>query len=136
MSETFTTMHHVLMDIADYFRECKSNSAIGSAAEKRFDVYVSAITDADRMLKEQEPRVLTLEEAEIFEDGWYWIEYQTIYQTSGIYHLRCHAIYPEGYDFDQPHSYIQMTEGDYGRYWRCWSARPTDEQREAVPWDT
>lgn len=95
---------------------------------------IEAFYLAVKALEAQEPRVLTLEEAEIFEDGWYWIEYQTIYQTSGIYHLRCHAIYPEGYDFDQPHSYIQMTEDDYGRYWRCWSARPTDEQREAVPW--
>lgn len=24
---------------------------------------------------------------------------------------------------------------DYGKTWRCWTARPTDEQREAIPWD-
>lgn len=24
---------------------------------------------------------------------------------------------------------------DYGKTWRCWSARPTDEQREAAKWD-
>ena len=24
---------------------------------------------------------------------------------------------------------------DYGKTWRCWTARPTDEQREAVKWD-
>lgn len=23
---------------------------------------------------------------------------------------------------------------DYGKTWRCWTARPTDEQREATPW--
>ena len=24
---------------------------------------------------------------------------------------------------------------EYGKTWRCWTARPTDEQREAVKWD-
>ena len=24
---------------------------------------------------------------------------------------------------------------DYGETWRCWTARPTDEQREAAKWD-
>jgi hypothetical protein len=24
---------------------------------------------------------------------------------------------------------------DYGKKWRCWTARPTDEQRKAVKWD-
>ena len=23
---------------------------------------------------------------------------------------------------------------DYGKRWRCWTSRPTDEQREATPW--
>ena len=25
--------------------------------------------------------------------------------------------------------------GDYSKTWRCWSAKPTDEQRKAVKWD-
>lgn len=24
---------------------------------------------------------------------------------------------------------------DYGRLWRCWNKRPTDEQREAISWE-
>ena len=24
---------------------------------------------------------------------------------------------------------------DYGKTWRCWTSRPTDEQREAEPWE-
>lgn len=28
------------------------------------------------------------------------------------------------------------TEAFYGREWRCWTSRPTDEQREATPWTT
>ena len=31
---------------------------------------------------------------------------------------------------------IRIFECDeYNRTWRCWSARPTDEQRKAVKWD-
>ena len=26
--------------------------------------------------------------------------------------------------------------GDYGVTWRLWTSRPTDEQREATPWET
>lgn len=25
---------------------------------------------------------------------------------------------------------------DYGKRWRMWTSRPTDEQREATPWET
>lgn len=28
----------------------------------------------------------------------------------------------------------QMTKW-YGKNWRCWTSRPTDEQREETPWD-
>lgn len=70
MSETFTTMHHVLMDIADYFRERRRNAAPGSAEEKRFGVYVSVITDADRILKEQEPREWFYCEDDSGQDGY------------------------------------------------------------------
>lgn len=24
---------------------------------------------------------------------------------------------------------------EYGKRWRCWTSRPTDEQREATPWE-
>lgn len=27
------------------------------------------------------------------------------------------------------------TAQSYGKTWRCWTARPTDEQRKAVKWD-
>lgn len=26
------------------------------------------------------------------------------------------------------------TAQSYGKTWRCWTARPTDEQKEAAPW--
>ena len=29
----------------------------------------------------------------------------------------------------------RRTEAGYGKTWRCWTSRPTDEQREAVKWE-
>lgn len=30
---------------------------------------------------------------------------------------------------------ISYSSENYGRTWRCWTSRPTDEQREATPWE-
>ena len=35
-------------------------------------------------------------------------------------------LWDEGFTFN--------SDSDYGKTWRCWTARPTDEQREAIPW--
>jgi|GEM_PF-5515657 len=31
--------------------------------------------------------------------------------------------------------FIFVVDSEYGKKWRCWTQRPTDEQREAVKWD-
>ena len=30
--------------------------------------------------------------------------------------------------------YLEADKRDYAKRWRCWSAKPTDEQRRVVPW--
>lgn len=30
--------------------------------------------------------------------------------------------------------YLDHWKPSYGQKWRCWTAKPTDEQREATPW--
>ena len=47
------TLHYSLQDIADYFRECFKNASPGSSAQVRFDHYIAAAEEADRLLKEQ-----------------------------------------------------------------------------------
>lgn len=32
-------------------------------------------------------------------------------------------------------THLDDWKASYGKKWRCWTARPTDEQREAVKWD-
>lgn len=73
--------------------------------------------DALELLKGQEPRVLTLEEARTYEVVW-----------------------PEDKEEGELHPLIvqnNMNDSKYYKYgihWRVWSAKPTDEQRKAVKW--
>lgn len=70
--------------------------------------------DALELLKEQEPRVLTLEEAKKAEVCWLEQRGYEPYATD---------------DADTWNPEI------YGKAYRCWSLKPTDEQRKAVKWD-
>ena len=90
--------------------------------------------DALILLKEQEPRVLTLEEVKAFDYDYCYLEeerspgkeYRTV---CGRHKVTC-ITWP---------SITQMRivrkDDTYGKTWRCWSAKPTDEQRKAVKWD-
>jgi len=96
----------------------------------------------------QEPRVMTLEEVA----GCVALERETpIYMEFG--YLATHAgqvigLIPKYMYFDDENGLSwNVCEGpdqgkkdgvalcEYNDIWRCWTSRPTDEQREATPWD-
>lgn len=97
------------------------------------------------LLNEQEPRVLTLEELKQFEDSPCWFESHGTYMgKKGFwiipYMFTCYKtmyyVFPllsvnERGDMH----YSELGLSAYNKAWRCWTARPTDEQREAVKWD-
>ena len=86
------------------------------------------ISDALSLLKAQEPRVMTLEESG--EDIEIW--YESINGACGYGDL-CYdskadlALYT-------PHGIKGVEESAYNKTWRCWTSKPTDEQRAATPW--
>lgn len=93
----------------------------------------SLATDALALLREQEPRVMTLEEVQ--EDELVWIE---VPQSDEIWP----ALLREADWFGHPKWAMcgyaiarSFLRNRYGKDWRCWTARPTDEQRKAVKWD-
>ena len=49
---TNETIRRALLDIADYFRRCWHNAETGSAAERRFERYIDAVTEAAARLRE------------------------------------------------------------------------------------
>ena len=99
---------------------------------KTIEMPLGLTLDALELLKEQEPRMLTQEEAKSLQhDTVVWYEHKS--QHDSIPRI-----------IDRTSGYgIRFTDGAircfgidvYGKRWRLWSARPTDEQREAVPWD-
>lgn len=81
--------------------------------------------DALRLIR---PRVLTLEEATQAEVCWVEARGTDLIGPGRVLADAGHVIIQhigEG---------VTIPSTDYGTGWRCWSARPTDEQREAVEW--
>lgn len=89
------------------------------------------------MLKSQEPRVMTLEEVEDALDTVIWVDRPDFDNSSDEYALIKSYSRKEGYMtiayFCGYHD-ATMFYNLYGKKWRCWDKRPTDEQREAVKW--
>ena len=99
--------------------------------------------DALELLKEQEPRVLTLEEV---------IDHYSLppvfVDDLGAQEDYLQDIIPLYFDFPSDDSwavhwrgyqsvrrYLDDWKASYGKKWVCWSAKPTDEQRKAMKWD-
>lgn len=95
---------------------------------------VQLMADALELLKAQEPRVLTRKEVQNDCPDYVYLETSTG-------RLEC-CIKDEGesdkrvgdfvYELDE---FFIKAWKDYGKTWRCWSNRPTEEQRKAVKWE-
>lgn len=118
------------------------------AESKNRDGEYSYILNVDaektlELLKEQEPRLMTLEEVvahyslpPVFvddlsaqEDYLYDIEplyFEYKIDKSWAVHWR---------DYQSTRMYLDDWKESYGERWRCWTAKPTDEQRKAVKWN-
>ena len=99
--------------------------------------YSRAIEEAIELLKAQEPRVLTLDEVKASTGKDLILEYSPWECVDSI----VTAATIEGCG-SKGMSFVASVACDYTAYnrkhslgWRCWSARPTDEQRKAVKWD-
>ena len=102
--------------------------------------------DALALLKAQEPRVMTLEEVK--QERICWIEDADEGMTVRLFPATMFGI---GEYANGSKSYMFLAQKpwaidandcewwylieDYGETWRCWTSRPTDEQREAVKWE-
>lgn len=87
-----------------------------------------------KLLKEQKTRVMTLEEVKAFDWDYCYLEEERLpgkeYRSvCGDYALTC-ITWPCVASMR-----IQHGDNNYGKKWRCWTARPTDEQRKAVMWE-
>lgn len=102
------------------------------------DCIIELCCDALELLKQREPRVLTLEEIwEYGDDKPLFIEY--VLPTETV--MKPAIFQPDNSEKDVYMCVVSAWRASgfyslerYGKDWRCWTARPTDEQREATPW--
>lgn len=117
-------------------RDCDRDCGKCDLVQDR-DWLLSVYDDALALLKEQEARVMGADEIVLSTDPskWLWIE------RKGDY---CAEAFKSGktisgliaFDSEAPCAFLYCERPDeYGKTWRCWTSRPTDEQREAVKWD-
>lgn len=82
-----------------------------------------------RFLKDQEPRVLTLEE----------VCHGPVYYEPICASIELAYVYKVGSSFDimtmGTSDIVSEKACNYGRRWRCWSDAPADEQRMEAKWD-
>ena len=98
------------------------------------------IFDALALLKAQEPRLMSLEEViERGKGAVLWVE-EAQGVTWNLFPLEIELISTHP-DTDTYYMFFITYHGckkfeatDYGTVWRCWTERPTYEQREAKPW--
>lgn len=99
------------------------------------------MTDAFALLKAQEPRVMSLEEAQtaLHTERVVWIECEEKNGDKLLYA----GLHMDGTDYFtmQDDSVMEETDLDggmgaelYGKKYRFWTSQPTDELREATPW--
>lgn len=96
-------------------------------------------------LSAQEPRVLTLDELDALGDNAIvWLE--CLYTVDGMKTTTLQpAIYQSENSGPEEDGYYCVVSSwshsgfyhkdNYGGDWRCWTSRPTDEQRRAESWD-
>ena len=117
-------------DECPYVDECGTNVANG-------EMIKPLLEDALALLK-PEPRVLSLDELHLNRVFNAFEEKAVIaFETSGIYkdsyYNGCEMIAVLATTATMED--WEEKESEYGRTWRCWSSRPTDEQMEAVKWE-
>lgn len=102
---------------------------LGNPHYERLWPYAQAIDEICELLEEQEPRVMTLEEATNAECVFYEWRTRGVRPAKVIrvpYKTGTYRVQRFG-DIDE---WVHADE--YGEYWRCWTALPTEEQRRAI----
>ena len=88
------------------------------------------IKDVYALLKAQEPRVMTLEEAKSI-SGYVFVQSR----SCNILELQ---LIKDGFVYDSftvPIAVDELWWEGYNKHWRLWTSVPTAEQMEAIPWN-
>lgn len=103
-------------------------ATLSEEEHKAFDLAVDALTA-------KQPRVMTLEEVEDLPYGHVLIETDKSGSLRWLDALLFCKNANFSFDFITLEGRARLLGTEYNQEWRCWSSRPTDEQREATPWN-
>lgn len=94
------------------------------------------IGETINMLKAQEPRVMTLDEVKNLPAGTdVWIQHAGNFADDVIRAATVSEVTNASISFLFGGSLYYMNYGEKPYGWICWTARPTNEQREKVKWE-
>lgn len=105
------------------------------------ELYYDVVLNAIALLEAQEPRVMSAAEVADCPDGTVlWVEErQGVTWNLFPLEIEFSSTHPDtGTDyifFITYHDIKKFECSEYNQTWRCWTSRPTDEQREATPWE-
>lgn len=108
----------------------------GEMTYSAYSVLYDEISLLDDLLKEQEPRVMLLEEAPKADVCWLEWRKRGRKPVACRVFIRWNNVGDKvawGYRFFEEPTIYSIRK--YGKDWRCWTSRPTDEQRKATPWE-
>lgn len=103
--------------------------------------YIEEVKTVLKQAKAQQPRVMTLEEVKEMKRLTICAVEQRSKVITNTFNVEYGGIVTLGnknfLDFGLygDTNRYRRTEAGYGKTWRCWTAKPTDEQREAVKWE-
>ena len=95
------------------------------------------ISDALSLLKAQQPKVMTLEELKNKKEEPIYFESHGTYMGKDCFWILPALFTPTGlmrYLHPLGSHYSELGLYSYGKNWRCWTSKPTEEQRRAVEW--
>jgi len=99
---------------------------------------IAKLTKLKALLKEQEPRVMPLEEVRCANEKPMWFESKGTFRGQKGFWVLSKGVSP---------SYVirlipaigkddtELSLTAYGKVWRCWTSQPTDAQMKVTPWN-
>ena len=112
-------------DSCPYYRSCDEND-LGTCR-------ATLHRDALALLKAQEPRVISWQDAESMRLCWIETRCPHTISPADLIHYFDKGLTITVFKIHQ--NAIDWPLDEYGIKWRCWDKEPTNEQMEAVKWD-
>jgi len=113
------------------------DNAVYPDRPRRFMIPLWLAEKALAALKEQVPRLMTFDELSAISrtDSIVYVERRTKTYYNEMAFVAVEKVYGDTVSFHGQKSIFGHNKKDYGKEWRCWTSRPSDEQMKAVKRD-